>query len=134
MSIYSYQNTDTKEIVDVFQGMNDEHIYLGENGKEKNWVRLFCLPNLATEGLQSSIDPNSKNDFKRYTSQRQGKIGEVMDLSAELSERRKEKYGIDPVKQKFYDDYSKIRHGKKHPQEAKENKISKNGFSVSFED
>jgi hypothetical protein len=57
-----------------------------------------------------------------------------MDASAEASNRRSEKYGIDPIKQKYYDDYSTKRNGKKHPDVIKQEsttKLNKIGVEIS---
>ena len=48
-----------------------------------------------------------------------------MDASAELSaQRAEERGGVDPIKQKHYDDYAKKRGGRRHPKEKIE-KLSK---------
>ena len=39
----------------------------------------------------------------------------MFDRSAELSEKRRKIYGKDPVKEKYYKDWSKKRKGKVHP-------------------
>lgn len=43
-------------------------------------------------------------------------MGDLWDRSQELSEKRKKLYGgEDPVKKKYYDNWSKKRKGKVHP-------------------
>jgi hypothetical protein len=50
-----------------------------------------------------------------------------MNLSAELSEKRAEKAGgLDPIKEKFFDNYAKERGGSEHPDRAKKVYESKN--------
>ena len=39
MPQYAYQNSETGEIVEIFQKMSDEHVYFDENGLK--WNRLF---------------------------------------------------------------------------------------------
>jgi hypothetical protein len=47
-------------------------------------------------------------------------MGDMFDYSAEMSQRRAEKAGgVDPVKQKYFDDYSKRTNGKKHHSQSK---------------
>jgi len=133
MPSYIFQNQDTEEFVEIIQGINEKHEYLGKNGDESCWKRVFTTPNLSTDGFSSNIDPFSKDDFKKFTENKKGKVGDVMDLSAEMSERRKQKFGIDPVKQKFFDDYAKKRNGKRHALEGSEKSISKNGITVKFD-
>jgi hypothetical protein len=42
-------------------------------------------------------------------------MGHMLDYSAEMSEKRAEQAGgIDPVKQKYFENYSKERKGAKH--------------------
>ena len=65
MPIYSYQNTETGEIIDVVQGMNDTHEYHGENGDEEGvWRRVYYSPNMS---MDTSLDPFDVNSFKKST-------------------------------------------------------------------
>ena len=51
----------------------------------------------------------------------------MMNLSAELSEKRAEKAGgLDPIKEKFFDNYAKERGGSEHPDRPKKVYESKN--------
>jgi hypothetical protein len=58
---------------------------------------------------------STKTDFAEYTKNHRGTIGDLWDRSAELSEKRSKIYGKDPVKDKYFKDWSKKRKGKKHP-------------------
>lgn len=133
MPIYIFQNKNTSEFVEVVQNINDTHEYFGKSGTEKYWKRVFTSPNISSDGFSSNIDPFSEKEFKDYTRSKSGKLGDLMDLSSEMSEKRKDKLGIDPVKQKFFDDYSKKRNGKRHILENKDKTISKNGINVKFD-
>ena len=65
-------------------------------------------------------DPNSSKDFARVTN-KGGTIGDLWDRSAELSAKRADKNGgIDPVKDKFFEKYSKERGGQKHLEQIKQ--------------
>ena len=59
-------------------------------------------------------------------------VGGLMDRSAELSDKRaKEAGGIDPVKQKYFEDYSKNRRGFKHPSDpSRYEKLTKMGLLI----
>ena len=58
--------------------------------------------------LDSEVDPFSQADFIRTTGSKKGTMGEMMDLSKEMSHRRAEKNGgTDPVKTKADADYKK---------------------------
>ena len=106
MPIYLYLNEQTGETREVLQGMNEPHDF-SEGGIA--WKRVFTVPRAS---IDTKIDPNSPKDFVRATNKK-GTFGVVMDLSAELSDKRAEKEGTDPVKQKHFDDYEK-KNKKKH--------------------
>ena len=53
-------------------------------------------------------------DFVEKTRNKSGTIGDLWDMSKELSEKRKKKHGKDPILQKYYKNYSKERNGMKH--------------------
>lgn len=122
MPIYLFQNPKTEKVIELFFGMNDKKEYRDEEGVE--WKRLYSSPQLSTE---ASIDPWSNDDFVNKTSNTKGTIGDMLDRSAELSNKRASEYGgVDPLKQKYYDNYSKDRHGAKHPDQIKKTYESKN--------
>jgi predicted nucleic acid-binding Zn ribbon protein len=124
MPIYLYQNQKTKEIREVIQGMNEEHVYFGDNGKEKNWDRVFTIP---TASIDTKQDPFSQNDFLDRTKNKKGTYGNMLDYSKELSEKRASIVGgKDPVKEKFYKQYSKDRNGAKHPDQIPKSIENKN--------
>jgi len=121
MPIYIYQNPKTEECKEVFQSMNDEHVYSDKSGLK--WKRVFVASQLKTE---ASIDPWSNVDFVEKTRNTKGTYGDMLDRSSELSEKRaSQNGGIDPIKQKAYKDYSKKRGGAKHAQQVREESLSK---------
>jgi hypothetical protein len=132
MPFYTYKSTLSGETIDVFQGMNDKHEYRGENGEEDFWVRVYHKPLVVIDPVSSSIDPHSSRDFVEKTRGKNGTIGDLLDLSAELSEKRGGASGKDPVKRKYFDDY-KERTGKSHVRD-KPSKIEKNGVTIDFSD
>ncbi len=122
MPLYSFENPDTGDIKDVFFHMNEDKTYVDESGL--TWRRVLVSPQLNTS---SSIDPWSNDDFVNKTSNMKGTMGDMLDKSAELSAKRAESNdGVDPVKQKFFDNYSKERKGAKHPSEKGKSYESKN--------
>ena len=129
MAFYSFQNTETGEIKDVVQKMDEEHTY-SQNGVE--WIRLWINPQVSTN---IKIDPFSEKDFLNQTSSKKETLGDIFDRAKEASLKREKKLGAeDPIKKKFYEDYSKKRKGKvRHRDEIREqsNKKLKNfGLSV----
>ena len=118
MPIYIYQNIKTKEIREVFQTMNDVHEYYGDLDVPENcWQRIFTVP---TASIDSKLDPFDQNQYVRATANKKGTYGDLLDKSRELSEKRSEiTGGADPIKEKFYEKYSKDRRGAKHPDKMK---------------
>ncbi len=103
----------TKDIyVEVFQHMNDEHIYEQEGIK---WLREYTIPQAQ---IDVTIDPRNPRDFCEKTAKKNYNLGQVMDLSAEQSEKRAKSDGIDKVKEKTYKDYEK-KTGTRHPLKPK---------------
>jgi hypothetical protein len=113
MPIYLYQNPKTREIKEIIQSVHDLHEYYEDNIK---WNRVFTVPEVNTQD-KLSVDSNAK-DFDRITGKKKGSIGDLWDQSKELSEKRKKIYGKDPVKEKYFKDWSKKRKGKLHPKSS----------------
>lgn len=109
--LYVYQHPDTGEIVEVSQGMNDEHVYVVDGVK---WNRIFTVPNAS---IDTKIDPFSSKDFAQKTLKK-GTMGDLFDRSRELSEKRKDKEGYDPVEKKQAEKYNK-EFNLKHPSQIK---------------
>jgi len=91
--------------------MTDEKVYNGEDGTEiGQWRRVYHAPLAA---IDTKLDPRDKNAFVRRT-EKYTKLGEMQDISREMSEKRAAKDGKDPVREKWLDNYEKSRNGKKH--------------------
>jgi hypothetical protein len=112
MPIYTYFRDSTEEFIDIVQGMNDVHTYSGQNGDEDDWRRVFYSPQMA---MDTQIDPFSSKQFSDRTRDKKGTVGHMLDYSAEMSDKRASQAGgVDPVKQKYFENYSKTRRGAKH--------------------
>lgn len=117
MPLYVYFNSQTDEYKEIIQKMNDVHEYSGENGDETTWKRVFFVPNAS---FDSKIDPFKASEFARKTGSKKGTYGDLLDKSAELSQQRADiTGGADPVKAKYFENYSKTRRGGKHPLDKK---------------
>lgn len=114
MPIYLYQHNKTKEIREVFQSMNDIHEYFGDSDIPENaWERIYTVP---TASIDTKQDPFNSNQFLDVTRSKRGTYGNMLDYSKELSEKRASIVGgADPIKEKYYEQYSKDRRGAKHP-------------------
>ena len=87
-------------------------------------------PNAA---ISSDGDPFSANSFIEKTGNMKGTVGDMLDYSRELSEKRIEKTGSDPVKEQFYKDYAAKRKGKKHPDQLKK-KFENSRIKIDYDD
>lgn len=111
--IYQFRHKTTGKIVDVCMPMRDYKHYRGENGNEDCWERVYVSPQVNI-GNASTADPFDNKGFIDRTGKMKGRYGDILDYSAELSEKRAEKAGgEDPVKRKHFDEYKK-KTGKKH--------------------
>jgi len=110
MPIYVYKHPQKEEYEEVVQSMNEPHTF-SKDGVE--WERFFLPPNAA---ISASDDPFNGNNYVEKTANMKGTIGDLMDYSAELSQKRAEACGgVDPLKQKTLENYSKKTGGKDHP-------------------
>ena len=124
MPNYSYSHPETGQIKDVFQHMNDVHTY-AENGVE--WKRVW---NTVEAAASTKLDPFSEQQFIDKLGSTKDNMGGAWDRSNEMSEKRAEQAGgVDPVKAKHYDEYAKLRRGKRNPREIRE-KLEKTTFYI----
>ncbi len=114
MPQYLFKHKITGEIRETFFRMNEDKIYKGDTNKDDNWERIFTAPNAATN---TQIDAFNVKDFSAKTADKKETFGSMFDRSKEASEKRKQKLGvkIDPVKEKYWDKWSKDRGGKRKP-------------------
>lgn len=115
MPLYLFENTDTGELREVFFHMKDDKTYRGESGDEA-WKRIYYAPNAS---IDTDIDPFDRNAYIRKTEMKKSTFGEMWDHNAELSKKRAERTGKDPVKEKYFDQYQKDRNGVVHPASKK---------------
>lgn len=126
--IYIYKHPENEKHIEVFQTMMEDHVYVDSDGLE--WKRVFTIPNAS---IDSQIDPYSSKEFVQKTENKKGTIGDMMDYSKEMSEVRSEKNGgIDPVKEKYFKDYSAKRNGEKHFDEIKSKGHKSDNVQVDF--
>ena len=112
MPQYLFANpNDETQIVEVFFHMNDKKFYIDENGVE--WRRIYTVPQACVD---SDFDPRNKDEFIRRGA-KYSTLGDLMDKSRELSEKRAEKEGFDQKRREFFDEYARARKGKRHPQD-----------------
>ena len=128
MPIYVYKHPEKEEYIEVLQGMNDKHKYEQD---DLEWERVFLAPNAS---IDSSVDPFNGRQFVDSTAAKKGTMGDMMDYSKELSEKRADKNGgVDPVKEKYYKDYSKARNGAKHPKQRMEKGYESKNVKIEYD-
>lgn len=115
MPLYTFSNPNTGELIDIFFSMNDEKKYIDDNGLE--WTREYHSPELNATG---KTNPWDSKQFVEKTGKTPGTMGDLLDRSAELSkERASQNNGVDPLKEKYYKQYSQERNGAIHPDKNK---------------
>jgi hypothetical protein len=128
MPLYIYKHPEKEEYIEVLQGMNDEHKYEQD---DLEWERVFLAPNAS---IDSSVDPFNGRQFVDSTAAKKGTMGDMMDYSKELSEKRADKNGgVDPVKEKYYKDYSKARNGAEHPKQRMEKGYESKNVKIEYD-
>ena len=113
MPVFLYRDRDGK-IHEIVQRMNEIHEAYSPEGFKME--RVFVSPNAAVD---TQINPNSAKEFVAKTAKNGMTLGEMQDLSAELSEKRGGITGQDEVRQKAEDSYSAKTKGKRHPHSKK---------------
>ncbi len=108
MPLYTFLNELTGEYKDILMSMQDSHEYTDDTGYK--WTRIFYSPQAS---IDTKFDPWDSKDFVNKSRNKAGTLGQIMDTSAELSQKRADTEGVDPLKEKKYSDY-KERVGKDH--------------------
>ncbi len=116
MPYYIFEDPISGKTIEVFQKMEDSHVY--EEGGRK-WNRIFTSPNAT---IDSQIDPYSSKDFNAKMASKKHNVGNMWDAAKELSIKRTDNTGYDPIKQKFYENYEK-KNRRKHPDLRKKDAI-----------
>lgn len=111
MPFYLYSNPNTGEIKEIYQKIDDLHVY-HEDGIQ--WNREFTVPQAMVD---TKIDPLSSKDFVEKTSKKTGTLKNLIYESKKASEERKKILGYDPVQKEYYRNWSKERKGRRHPKD-----------------
>ena len=112
MPVYLYEHPETGETKEVLQKMNEPHSYVDSKGVK--WDRIFLSPNMAVDGHEMGTDTTSE-EFVRKTKDKNYNLGEMWEISGELSKKRAKAGGKDHVKEKTAKAYTKKCKGKRHP-------------------
>ena len=110
MPIYLFQHPKTKEVVEIVQRISEPHVHKDASGVI--WERVFTIPQAA---FNTQINPNNRQEFINKTRGKNYSVGQMWDMSAELSEKRAGSSGQDEVKIKAEKAYESKTKGKEHP-------------------
>lgn len=105
---YIFSHPKTGETIEVSQKANDKHEYTDSKGIK--WNRVFTVPHAA---IDTKIDPFSSKEYIGKGGRARTTYGELLDRSQELSEKRKQIAGHDPIQEAFIAKERKRRGGKK---------------------
>jgi len=108
MPYYLFSHPETGEIREIFFHMRDEKKYSDEHGVA--WLREYVVPQA---GIDTKLDPYSSRAFVEKT-RKAGTMGELFDLSKEMSEKRGGKKN-DPIKKEHELQWKKDRNLIKNP-------------------
>jgi hypothetical protein len=106
--IYLFEHPETREVKEVFQRITEDHFYVDESGVK--WKRVYTPTNFSVDGRVNAF---SSKEFVEKTAKEGMSVGDMWDLSRELSDKREKSAGKDPVKERYVEDYSKLRKGKR---------------------
>jgi hypothetical protein len=109
MPIYLFEHPKTKKVIEVVLRMSEPHIYVDAAGVQ--WNRIFSIPQAA---MDTRISATDKQEFISKTRSKKMSVGDMWDMSAELSEKRGGTTGHDEIRVKAEAAY-KEKTGKKHP-------------------
>lgn len=109
MPIYLFQHPITKQVKEIVQLMNEEHIFIDEN--KVSWNRIWINPQVA---INTQISATDSKSFVDKTRGKNYSLGQLWDMSAELSQKREGMSGVDEIRVKAEESY-KTKTKKRHP-------------------
>ncbi len=107
MAVYLYQHPVTKEVIEVVQQVKDKHEHTDSKGVK--YDRVWTIPQAS---FNSQIDPFSSKSFVDKTRGKKLSVGDLWDISAEMSNKRLDKDGGDNVKKSYDTKEKEKRKGK----------------------
>lgn len=125
--VYLYRNPKTGEIKEVAQGAHEKHEF---SEKGIKWEREFTVPQAA---MDTKWDPRDPKDFVTKTRSKKGTLDNLYQAAGELRQERLDKDGHDPVRENYYQEYSKRRKGKKLIDQRREELVKNPPKGVEIE-
>lgn len=120
MPLYSFINKRTGVLEDLFFS-HKEVPSIGQEWKNSLGDVFIRATHVPQASVDTKIDPFSQTQFREKTANKKGTLGNAWDASAEMSAKRADKEGgTDPVREKFFADFTKAKRGTKHPTQLAE--------------
>lgn len=106
MPVYDFQHEESGQIIAVLVRLDEPDTARQEQTVDgKVYKRVYSASQISKD---TKVGDATLNDFTKITTDKNLSVGTMWDISKEMSAKRAEKNGgIDPVQQKFYDDYKK---------------------------
>ncbi len=135
MPVHEFIHEASGERISIFVPIKaavEEHQKQIVDGRE--YKRVYDEPPLI--GKDMHHNDGTFNDFRKATDGKNVRMGDLYDISKEMSEKRAHQNGgLDPVKERMYKDYER-KFKKKHPEVSKreQRKKIREKFGVRIED
>lgn len=115
MPCFDFQHEPTGEIITVLVHHTEPDEARHQQIQDgKVYKRVYSAP-LAAVDMGTRHGDGTLADFNRITASKKGlKVGDSWEISAEMSERRKQLQGVDPVQEAYYAKHQQET-GEKHP-------------------
>ena len=116
MPIYLFQHPKTQEVREIVQRMSEEHVFVEKGVK---WDRIFTKPQAS---IDTQISAHDVGDFVKKTKNKNYSLGQMWDISGELSKKREGASGVDEIRVKAETAY-KNKTKKDHPHSKKKSSL-----------
>lgn len=124
MPVFNFQHESTGEVISVLvkhtEPDESRHVQIQDG---KTYKRVYAAPMAAKDTKKKDC---TSADFTRITAEKNLKVGEMWEISREMSQERASKNnGVDIVQENFYKDYEK-KNGGKHQDVIKREELARN--------
>lgn len=105
MPLYDFHNEKTGETISVFLDMKQApEAYRQQTVNGVVYKRVYTVPHACKD---TKVGSAARDDFRRVTEGKNLTVGEMQNISREMSQIRESKEGVDRVKEKFITNYKK---------------------------
>lgn len=122
MPTYSFTHQESGETIDLYLDLKQPpEAYRQQVRDGKVFKRVYEVPGMS---INSIMKDDTKEEFARVTDKRDITVGQMAEVSKEMSVKRAAREGSDAVQEVFYKDYEK-RIGVKHKDVVKRERLKK---------